>query len=400
MKIADKTHRSEASRRGARRAGTKLVGSLLVLLWLLYSAPKVGAQGQWHIEVVDDGRSADVGRFSALAIDHDGNFHIGYNQARNTLRYAYRMKQDKQWYKMIVDTEGGTFVSLAVDSHDRPHFAYNSLYLTGLHYAHWDGTRWIKQVIDTERTNHLTSIGIDASENPRISYYLEETPEGHYALLLKYAYSDGKTWYVETLDHHITRGKFNSIAVDASGNPHIAYSDQGAGDLRYIYWDGSAWQSGIPDARRTHNDYVGIGNSIALDTMGNPAIAYLDSSHRTVKFTRWAGNNWDAEVVDRLVDVPSIADRVSLKLDSHSRPHIAYYDGGLGALKYAMRDEKGWHVEVVDNQGKVGQYPSLCLDANDQPYISYYDETAGLLKLAHRESDLKVGAAVAVTGRP
>jgi hypothetical protein len=259
------------------------------------------------------------------------------------------------------------------------------MYLSGLHYAYWNGSRWIKQNIDPARTSHLTSIGLDSSGNPRISYYLEETPDRRYALLLKYAYFDGKAWYVQTLDHHITRGKFNSIAIDDLGNPHIAYSDQGAGDLRYIYSDGSGWQTKIPDARRTHNNYVGIGNSIALDAAGDPAIAYLDTSRHTVKFTRWTENRWATEIVDQLVDVPSIADRVSLKLDSHGLPHIAYYDGGLGELKYAWRDDKNdWHVSVVDSKGgNVGQYPALCLGTHDEPYISYYDANSGQLLLAY-----------------
>jgi len=382
----------------SRRPRARLPIFLLALVALLYLAPAMRAQEQWHIEVVDDGSGHDVGSFTALAIDHDGDLHIGYNQTKNALRYAYRGAHDKQWYKMTVDPQGGTFISLVVDSKDRPHFAYNSLFLSGLHYAYWDGTRWTKEVIDATRTNHMTSIGLDASGNPRISYYQEETPEGHYALLLKYAYFDGKTWYVQTLDHHITRGKFSSIAIDSSGNPHIAYSDQGIGDLRYTYFDGSVWDNLVPDSHHAENSYLGIGNSIALDPSGNPAIAYFDMSKRTVKLTRWNGKIWKTEVVDQLVDVPSYADRVSLKVDSQNVPHVAFYDGGLGALKYAEKDDKGWNVEIVDNQGKVGLYPSLALDLNNQPYISYYDASAGQLKLAHREP--KAAASVAVTTKP
>ena len=382
----------------SKRPGARLPIFFLALVALLYLAPAVRTQDQWHIEVVDDGSGHDVGSYTALAIDHDGDLHIGYNQTKNALRYAYRGPHDKQWSKMTVDPEGGTFISLVVDSNDRPHFAYNSLFLSGLHYAYWDGTTWTKQVIDGTRTNHMTSIGLDASGNPRISYYQEETPEGHYALLLKYAFFDGKTWYVQTLDHHITRGKFSSIAIDSAGNPHIAYSDQGIGDLRYTYFDGTTWDNGVADSHNAQNSYLGIGNSIALDSSGNPSIAYFDMSKRTVKLAQWNGKVWKTEVVDQLVDVPSYADRVSLKLDSQGVPHVAYYDGGLGALKYAEKDDKGWNVEVVDNQGKVGLYPSLALGLNNQPYISYYDASAGQLKLARRES--KAAASVAVTTKP
>src|SRR5580704_12221150 len=149
----------------SRRPGAKLAMFLLALVALLYLAPAIRAQEQWHIEVVDDGSGHDVGSFSALAIDHDGDLHIGYNQTKNALRYAYRGAHDNEWYKMTVDPQGGMFISMAVDSDDKPHFAYNSLFLTGLHYAYWDGKKWNKDVIDAARTNHMTSIATDASGN-------------------------------------------------------------------------------------------------------------------------------------------------------------------------------------------------------------------------------------------
>jgi hypothetical protein len=365
-----------------------LCGLVLIILWCAVSVSVVHGQAAWVAETVDGANGGDVGKYTNLVIDNHGNFHIGYfDEGHNALRYAYRGVSDKQWYTMQVDSQAGQYASLAVDAHDRPHFAYNARVLTGLHYAYWDGTRWRIHIIDHDRTNHFTSIQMDANDYPHISYYQEENDDGTNALRLKYAYFDGSTWYTETVNRKFATGKFNSIALDSSGRPHIAYSFAAIGDLGYVFWDGSQWVYQVPDTRRTHNDYVGTGNSIVLDTKGNPHIAYFDLNSRKIKYTRWTGSAWQTEFVDEVVGSLTLADHVSLKLDGHDRPHVAYYDSGLGVLKYAVRDDQGWHVEVVDNHGNVGEYPSLCFDQHEQPYITYYDLSDRELRLAHRESE-------------
>jgi hypothetical protein len=359
---------------------------MLTIIWLAASGPITQGQGAWLVETVDGGNGGDVGKFTSLVIDTNENFHIAYfDQGQNALRYAYRKRSDKQWYTMQVDSQAGQYASLAVDSHDHPHFAYNSVYLTGLHYAYWDGTRWQTHIIDHDRTNHFTSIQVDSKGFPHISYYQEENADGTNALHLKYAFFDGGTWYIETVNRKFATGKFNSIALDSSGRPHIAYSFAGTGDLGYVFWDGSQWIYKVPDTRRTHNNYVGTGNSIAIDARGNPHIAYFDLNNRKIKYTRWTGAAWQTEFVDQVVGTLTLADHLSLKLDSHDRPHVAYYDSGIGALKYAERDDQTWHIDVVDHHGNVGEYPSLCFDQHEQPYISYYDVSGRQLRLAYRE---------------
>jgi hypothetical protein len=379
--------RTRSDNHYARVRRNSLSSLLPALIWFAISLPLARGQAAWQVEVVDAGHGGDVGKFTSLIVDIDGNFHIAYfDEGQNALRYAYRGRSDKQWYTMQIDKQAGQYASLAVDSHDHPHIAYNSRFLTGLHYAYWDGTRWQTQIIDDARTNHFTSIQLDAKGYPHISYYQEENPDGTNALHLKYAFFDGKVWYIQTVNRKFATGKFNSIVLDSSGRPHIAYSFAGTGDLGYVFWDGSQWIYEVPDTRRTHNNYVGLGNSIALDSKGNPYIAYFDLNNRAIKYTRWTGAAWQTEFVDKGLGSFTLADHVSLKLDSHDQPHVAYYDAGIGALKYAERDDQGWHMEVVDNHGNVGAYPSLFIDQHDQPYISFYDISARQLRLAYRES--------------
>jgi hypothetical protein len=376
----------------ALRRFLRVLSALLCVLVPMMSSRPAASQTEhsWQIETIKNGGD-DVGGYASLAIDSTGSLHVAYYDfTHRTLHYAFRAKDDKKWSTTQVDSKGaGTYVSLAVDSAGQPHLAYNSMYEDGLHYATWDGHQWKHQIIDAEHVNYYTCIRLDKDGHPRISYYLYHAPDRSYLLHLKYASFDGKTWTIETVDKRIETGKFNSVALDASGFPHIAYSHVAWGDLLYAAWDGSRWNFGDVDSRRTHDDYVGIGNSITIDRSGSPHIAYMDSTKNLIKYAWMEDGRWKNEVVDGLVGRGEV-DHVSLQLDRQDRPHLAYYDGGAGLLKYAVRDDKGWHFEVVDNDGNVGKYPSLCFDADDQPYIAYYALDDGALRVAHM-----VNAAVA-----
>ena len=82
------------------------------------------------------------------------------------------------------------------------------------------------------------------------------------------------SWTVQTVDDSYRVGKHTSIALDSSGYPHISYSkysDNRA--LKYARWDGSAWQIETVDGSSIDND-AGCNNAIALDSNDRPHIAY------------------------------------------------------------------------------------------------------------------------------
>ena len=370
-----------------------LVAAFLSWLALALALP-AWSQSAWQTEVVDDGGGTqDVGRSASLAIDHRGNIHIAYyNKSRDALWYAFRAKDDKRWSKMAVEFHTGSYLSLAVDSQGRPHISCVDKWEDGLHYDYWDGKSWHGQIIDPTRVDYYNSLALDANDHPRISYYLYHNQEGHYALHLKYAFFDGQKWFIQTVDRHAGTGKFNSLAVDRAGNPHIAYTNVGAGDLVYAHWNGSQWQYGAPDSRRLTRTYVGYGNSIDVDSTGNPHVASFDITKKSIRYAYWDGTKWNPETVDQLADKDEL-DHVSLKVDAQGHPHLAYYDAGAGVLKYAVRDAKGWQIQIADRSGNVGLNPSLFLDAQGTPYIAYVDVTKHDLKLAHLVSGTATEAA-------
>ncbi len=364
-----------------------VIGSLLCgIVFFLESAVYGQVSQPWQIEVVDSSRGQDAGAFSSLVIDRFGNFHLAYsNQSGTALRYAFRSKTEKRWAKTTVDAVGGSFETLAVDSHGWAHIAYNSPKSIGLHYALWDGKKWQKFLIDPAKTNRATSIQVDSRGYPRISYYREEYSDRQSAACLKYAYFDGKTWYTQTVDHRSGTGRWNSLVLDGNDRPYISYSIA-ASSLSFAYFGQSGWEHAIAGSRNPKVKASGDSDSsLQIGAGGEPHVAYINGTDRSVNYAWREGEVWHQETIDSLASIGGEVGQVSLKLDKNGRPHVIYYDAGRGALKYATRQDKEWHTETVEN-GDVGLYASLCLDQDDQPYVSYYAAADLELRIAHRQA--------------
>ncbi|PIU68017.1 MAG: hypothetical protein COS84_02255, partial [Armatimonadetes bacterium CG07_land_8_20_14_0_80_40_9] len=137
------------------------------------------------------------------------------------------------WEKQIVDSERvGTWTSIALDSNNYPHISYCDWTGPGpygsLKYARWDGTSWEKQIVDSEGSvGYWTSIALDSSNYPHISYFDETNDD------LKYAKWNGTFWDIQAVDSEGNVGQYTSIALDSNNYPHISYKDWTFGYLKY-----------------------------------------------------------------------------------------------------------------------------------------------------------------------
>jgi len=75
-----------------------------------------------------------------------------------------------------------------------------------------------------------TSIALDTSGKPHISYFNETNDD------LKYAAFDGASWNIATVDSTGDVGEWTSIALDANDYPHISYYDNSNDDLKCAFY--------------------------------------------------------------------------------------------------------------------------------------------------------------------
>jgi fibronectin type 3 domain-containing protein len=206
------------------------------------------------------------------------------------------------------------------------------------------------------------SIDTDSNNLPHIGYWKKDTSD------LRYVTWNGTAFEITVIDSYGSVGQYTSIAVDSLDRPHLSYYNTTGAELKYAIWTGIEWIVQVVDTSGS----VGSFGSIALDNNDRAHISYYDAGGADLKYAKWTGMGWQVEVVD---SAGSVGRGTSIALDSNWRPHIAYNDQGSTSLKYAKWNGISWDIEIVDTAGDVGRDASLGLDQFDHAHIAYISGT-------------------------
>jgi hypothetical protein len=236
---------------------------------------------------------------------------------------------------------------------------------------------WIVENVDLTALGNYSSIAINSSNWPRISYYDEINKH------LKFAYKDSSGWHLQTVDSSGYVGAFTSLALDSAGWPHISYCscvDAGCttcDNLKYARYDGLAWNVESPDTAGNVGGYTSLALISDL-----PYISYYDFSNGDLKFTyKDNGGIWHSQTLDNTGDVGLYT---SLAVGFGER-HISYMDNTHKWLKYAHYNGSIWEFVTLDNTADTGYYSSIALCRSYSPggpRIAYWAN--GVLKFASR----------------
>jgi hypothetical protein len=355
------------------RESLKRCGLVVAGIWTMTSNA-IEKPAEWRVSVVDP---TAIGKFSSLRIDNYGNAHVSYvDDAQLVLKYSFWDHSLNKWFSQTLDRSRG-YCSLALDSKQRPHISYLAYGDGQLKYAHWTGSAWEKSVIrvNAKVIDYYTSISVDAADNPRISFYEYWGTGEDYLLNLRVVSWNGQFWSVNTIDSTPGSGKFNSIAIDSKGNPHVAYANVKSenASMRYAYWNGKAWQVEVLEG--TGSGYAAFSVALALDKDDVPHVAYTDATNRLLKYATRRDGKWQIQVVDSLAEV-AYPDRNGITVDAQGRPYITYYDGGRGMLKLASRRDQKWAIGIIDNNS-AGFTSSVQVDQT-AIWVTYADQGSGL----------------------
>jgi hypothetical protein len=372
----------------------KVLANLLAAVCALSVLSGVLAAAAWKIETVD---SMGAGLYTSLKIDKSGNAHVAYvtETEGHPLKYAFWDSSVKRWFTMVV---GGpaSFCTLVLDSKQHARISYAD-YGTGLgaklRYAYWDGGAWKIEPIVIQIgavVAYYTSIALDATDKPFFSYYDYADPSNNFRLRMRSVFWMGSYWEANTVDPGSGSGKFNSIAVDLKGNPHIAYANVKAetSGLRYASWDGRAWNTEIIEGATKPTPVYSV--AIVLDKDDSPHIVYSDVEQSLLKYATRIRGTWQIQTIDS--QGAAYPDRNGIALDGQGNPYLSYFDQKQGTLKIAFRKNGQWTREVVDHS--FAGFTSSVAVGGDTLWVSYADSAEQSLKVAHRPLDSAVSSRV------
>lgn len=185
------------------------------------------------------------------------------------------------------------------------------------------------------------------------------------------------TWFTRDVDTTSGRGRFNDIAIDSNGYPHISYIDENTADLIYAYQDaGGGWHRWLLDGNNPV-EAIGWGTALVLDAEDDPHILYF--SPMNVRYMFKSGGGWYRE----LVETNLIADGGDIFYGSDGTVYASYHEALTDMLFYAERDKNtgSWNSVVVDNTSSPGHNTSLVVDNYGGRAISYsrYESPALLI---------------------
>ncbi len=326
---------------------------------LLYSEKSGGA---WITTIVDT--TGDTGRWVSLSVDSQGNPHISYNYFLDPngapvgdLKYATR--SGGVWTRQSIDTAGnvGEYTSIALDSQGNPHISYYDNTNGNLKYARRSGGNWTVETVETTgNVGAYSSLALDAQDNPRIAYQDLTT------FRVRYASKSGGTWSLETPSGVGPVFPVQiSLDLDSQGNPHLAYYDQNVNKTKYANKSLSTWNNGVATAlgAELHGSFL----SLRVDAQDIPHLGYYDSFTAKVMYAVKNGDGGTYWVPVPVDEFGPQGPWTSLALDSSGFPHLSFHSPsvGIGQVRYAVFTD-----DTSDVVG-AGGAPFVSLDAFPNP---------------------------------
>lgn len=353
--------------------------------------------------IVTPDAAANVGKYTAIAIDSTGKPVVSYyDETNSALKVLHCGNSSCSTGNTIAtpDATGtvGQYTSITVDSNNFPVVSYYDATSGKLKVLHCGnaactvGNTIVKP--DLVGSNGVqSSIKMNSSGNPVVSYF-DFTQTALKVLTCGNSNCNaGNT--VTTVDSTGDVGRYPSLVLDSNGKPAVSYLDLTNGKLKVLRCGNATCSSGNTFASIGSGGTVGYYSSLAIDSIGNPMVSYYDITNGKLNMLRCGNASCTS---NNTITVPETIGNVgsftSLKLDSSGNAVVSYYDSSNGNLKvlHCGSPTCGMNsVNTGDTSNQVGRYSAIKLDANGNPVVSYWDEANGDLKLLHCGNNICTG---------
>ncbi len=307
----------------------------------------------------------------SLGIDSTGNPVIAwYEIAGSNYEIYLRRWNGTAWVELggsatgggLSNTAGYSFYpSLALDSAGNPGVAWTELGTNyEVLYRQWNGSSWAELagsgtgggVSANAGTSYIPSLRrIASSGYPGIAWY--DTTGGNSEIY--YRQWNGGAW--AELAGSATSGGVSAnaggssapvLALDASGNPRIAWVDITSTPAQIFYrqWNGSAWAElgGSGSGSGASNSATAVSSGwVDVDSAGQPVVAWAATGTGSTEIflRRWNGSAWigigGSDTGGGVSNSLGASSAPIVRVDSAGLPQVAWNDSSGGAASVYFR---------------------------------------------------------------
>ena len=174
-------------------------------------------------------------------------------------------------------------------------------------------------------------------------------------------------------------GRGCSIALDAGGNPHVAWEGYHGSTfdnmLRYARWNGANFvvetvDPGTMPAGAASESYQ--PTSVAVDATGNPHIAYRRSGAYVL--ASWTGTAWSFQTIST-DGVSAGTAWIDLAIAPDGTPHVAFFS--LSGVRHAWRTGSTWNVDTITGDGIT---PAIRVGGDGTVHMVYWNSAFETLR--------------------
>ena len=338
------------------------------------------------------GITAYTTSYGSIGLDASNTPYIGFNSNGSGAVYKYSGSSwaalgtlpscQPQYSTVLVDANGSVYFSFSDNSSGQKPAL--------LKYSSGSWTTLTSSSAPATNGSMYNSMALDASGNPYLAFTERYSTYANKATVMKYS---GGSWStVGSEGFSAGSASYTSLALNSSGTPYVVYEDgANSNKATVMTYNGTSWTSvggvGISSTTATYT-------SIAVDRNGNVYVAYADggaSSKLTVK--KYNGSSWST--LGSVGFSSGAATSVSLAVDLGGTPYVAYCDAGVNkavVMKYSSTSAS-WS-NVVSNGISAGSatYSAMALTSMGVPYIAYTDGSLSSTSISAKNLGLSINA--------
>jgi len=288
----------------------------------------------------------------ATAVDSSGNIHVLWSDSTpGNYEIHYRKSSDggATWGKIrrLTWTSGDSgYPAVAVDPSGNLHFVWTD-YTSGNDEIYYKkstdgGTTWStgKRLTWTSVASWRSAIAVDSSGNLHLAW-CEYIDSSHSDIYYEKSTDGGTTWTPrKRLTWTSASSLVPAIAVAGYDVLHVVWRDSASGNWEIYYVNsadgGTTWSAG---KRLTWTSGTSINPHIAVDSTSNLHVVWSceilnGSAYMAYKKSPDGGTTWTS--AQRLTWVPGLPSQPVIAIDSYDNLHVVFYvaTGGNSEIYY------------------------------------------------------------------